>query len=638
MQTSLEKARVGRLEENAARRVPIGAEYFPGQGVHFRVWAPARRQVAVVCGEQSAVAFDETSLEAEEGGYFSGWVRTVKPGATYRYRLDGEAPTFPDPASRFQPVGVSGPAQVVDPAAYVWGDRDWAGVSLEGQVLYELHVGTFTAEGTWASAGRRLPLLAETGVTIVEVMPVAEFQGRFGWGYDGVDLFAPTRLYGSPDDFRQFVDLAHQHGLGVILDVVYNHFGPTGNYLGQFSADYLSHRGTDWGNAINFDGPNCQSVREFFIANAGCWIDEFHLDGLRLDAVQAIVDESADHILAAITRRAREAAGMRRIIVTAENELQQSRILRPAEVGGCGLDAAWNDDFHHAARVALTGHAEYYYADYRGTPQELISALKWGYLYQGQWNRRQQRRRGTPALDLSGPQFVNFLQNHDQVANSGRGERSHELTSPGRHRALTALLLLAPGTPLLFQGQEFAASAPFLYFADHPVDLARLVREGRAELLRQFPRLSGAEAASLFADPADPQTFARCKLEWGEREQHADALALHRDLLRLRREDPVFASQRTDRLHGVVLAAEAFVLHYEGEAGDCRLLLINLGRDLDLGPAAEPLLGPPAGQEWRLLWSSDDPRYGGCGTAPWDVERWYLPGHAMLVLASQPSG
>jgi maltooligosyltrehalose trehalohydrolase len=361
-------------------------------------------------------------------------------------------------------------------------------------------------------------------------------------------------------------------------------------------------------------------VREFFIANAGYWIDEFHLDGLRLDAVQAIVDDSSDHILAAITRRVREAGGTRKTIVTAENEFQESRLLRSVEQGGFGLDATWNDDFHHTARVALTGHSEYYYGDYQGTPQELISALKWGYLYQGQWNARQQHRRGTPAFDVPGRQFVIFLQNHDQVANSAQGLRAHQLGSPGRHRALTALMLLAPGTPLLFQGQEFSASAPFLFFADHDVALGSLVREGRQESLRQFRSLTGSDAADFFADPGDPTTFEQCKLDLGERERHAAAYALHCDLL-----------------HGAVLAAEAFVLRYLGEAGDDRLLLINLGRDLQFVPAAEPLLALPPGSDWWLLWSSEDPRYGGCGTPPLKETEWYLPGHATLVLAPQSS-
>ena len=541
----------GRREQsaNTTRRLPIGAELQPQGGVHFRVWAPRRKRVDLVFSEsgQSSSERPESafSLESQADGYFAAHVPGVHVGARYGFRLDDDPKLYPDPASRFQPDGPHRLSMIVDPASFRWQDQDWPGPSRKGQVIYELHIGTFTREGTLAAAIAKLPGLAELGVTLIEVMPVAEFDGHFGWGYDGVDLFAPTRLYGAPDDFRRFVDEAHRLKLGVMLDVVYNHFGPTGNYLAQFSTEYTAKRHhTDWGEAINFDAELSAPVREFFIANAGYWIDEFHIDGLRIDAVHAIVDDSSDHILAAICRRVREAAAGRKTLVVAENEHQDPRLLRPIEQGGYGLDAAWNDDFHHAARVAMTGHAEYYYSDYQGTPQELISAVKWGYLYQGQWNARQQVRRGGPSFGLDAEQFVIFLQNHDQIGNSAQGRRGQQLTSPGRYRAMTALMLLAPGTPLLFQGQEFAASAPFLFFADHHVDLGKLVREGRQEALRQFRSLSGPDVEEFFADPGDPQTFERSKLDWSERDRHTESLAMHRDLLRLRRDDPVFSAQR----------------------------------------------------------------------------------------------
>lgn len=621
------------------RRLPVGAEVQSGGGTHFRVWAPRRKRVEVVFDDSAGTAsvIPPLQLNREPGGYFAGFSIQAAPGTRYAYRLDGETLRCPDPASRRQPDGPHGPSEVVDPAAFAWHDGDWPGATLQGQVLYELHVGTFTREGTWTAAIDELPRLAELGVTLVEVMPVAEFAGSFGWGYDGVNFFAPTRLYGTPDDFRRFVDSAHQAGLGVVLDVVYNHFGPAGNYLGQFSTDYLSSRHrTDWGDAINFDGENSGPVREFIIANAGYWIDEFHVDGLRLDAVHTILDDSPDHILAALTRRVRQAGGRRGTLVFAESEFQDTRLLRPADSGGYGLDAAWNDDFHHAARVAMTGHSEYYYSDYQGSPQELISAIKWGYLYQGQWNVRQSRRRGAPGLDLQAPQFVIFLQNHDQVGNSPQGKRVHELTSPGRHRAMTALTLLAPGTPLLFQGQEYSASTPFLYFADHEAELSALVREGREADMRQFLRLAGRDAADSLENPCDVRTYEKSKLNPDERDCRAEAYALHRDLLRLRREDPVFAAQRADRIEGAVLASEALLLRYFGQAGDDRLVLVNLGRDLDWRPIAQPLAAPPAGTEWRLLWSSEDPRYGGLGTRPLDMQNWYLPGHAAFVLSPEP--
>jgi maltooligosyltrehalose trehalohydrolase len=610
------------------RRLPVGAEVLSGGGVHFRVWAPRRRQVEVALDGGPAVR-----LGAEGGGYFSGRVAEAGAGALYRYRLDGEGP-FPDPASRFQPQGPHGPSQVIDPGAFRWTDGDWKGVGRDGQVLYELHVGTFTREGTWEAASRELPALAELGVTVVEMMPVAEFPGRFGWGYDGVDLFAPTRLYGSPDDLRRFIDRAHAAGVGVILDVVYNHFGPDGNYLKQFAEDYFTDRyKNEWGEAINFDGTNVGPVREYFVANAGYWVDEFHFDGLRLDATQQIFDRSKEHILAAVARRVRQAARGRATLLVAENEPQEVKLVRPVEHGGYGLDMLWNDDFHHTALVALTGRREAYYSDYLGTPQELVAAAKWGYLYQGQRYGWQKKRRGTPTFGLPPAAFVNFTQNHDQVANSARGLRDHRLTSFAQYRAMTALTLLMPGTPMLFQGQEFAASSSFFYFADHNPELAKLVRKGRAEFLAQFPSIATPEMQACLPDPADPRTFERCKLDLSERERHAEAAALHKDLLRLRREERPLRVRKAGDVDGAVLGPAAFVLRYFGGAGDDRLLVVNFGTDLRLAPAPEPLLAPPEGRRWDVLWSSEDPCYGGCGTAALEGEEgWRLPGHAAVLL------
>ena len=620
------------------RRLPVGAEVQPEGGVHFRVWAPLRRRVNVEVQDATGTTLAQTPLASETEGYFSGFVPEARAGNRYGYRLDEGGQLYPDPASRMQPEGPHALSEVVDPATFDWTDTNWQGTPLKGQVIYELHVGTFTPAGNWAAAMEQLPGLADLGVTLVEVMPVAEFAGEYGWGYDGVNLFAPTRLYGTPDDFRRFVDAAHRLGLGVMLDMVYNHFGPVGNYLGQFSGDYLSaDRHTGWGEAINFDGPNSTPVREYFLANAGYWIDEYHVDGLRLDAVHAILDESEEHILTAIGRRVREKGGPRQTLVILENEHQESSALRPIDRGGYGMDAGWNDDFHHVARVAATGHAEYYFGDYQGTPQEFISLVKWGYLYQGQWNERQQRLRGTPGLDLDSEQFVTFLQNHDQVGNSPGSRRAHELTSPGRHRALTTLLLLAPGTPLLFQGQEFSASSPFYFFADHEPDLSKLVREGRQKEMKNFRRQAGHDVSEQFADPGARGTFEASRLDLSERKRNSAAFNLHRDLLRLRREDPVFAAQRADRIHGAVISGEAFLLRYFGEQGDDRLLLVNLGRDLNWSPITEPLLVPPTGRQWEPLWSSEAPRYGGLGTPLLDFERWFVVGHSALVLAARPS-
>jgi maltooligosyltrehalose trehalohydrolase len=593
------------------------------------VWAPKRRRVEVLWEGQRERPVE---LAAEGGGYFAGTAPAAQAGMRYRYRLDG-GDAYPDPASRFQPEGPHGPTQVIDPGSFRWTDASWRGAGAERQVLYEMHIGTFTLEGIWDAAAHKLSELTDLGVTVLEVMPVADFPGRFGWGYDGVNLFAPTRLYGAPDAFRRFVDQAHAVGLGVILDVVYNHFGPDGNYLSQFADDYFTDRyENEWGEAINFDGPQAGPVREFFVANAGYWIEEFHLDGLRLDATQQMFDASAEHILAAIARRVRQAAHGRATLLIAENEPQEVRLVRPPEQGGYGLDALWNDDFHHAAMVALRGHNEAYYSDYLGSPQEFISALKWGYLYQGQRYSWQKKRRGTPTFGIRPSAFVNYIQNHDQIANSARGQRGHVLSGIGRFKAMTAVLLLGPGTPMLFQGEEFATSSPFYFFADHHPDLARLVCAGRAKFLAQFPSVALPEIQACLPDPADPKTFERCKLYWDERQSHAEMVALHRDLLRLRRDDPVFRSAVGRRVDGAVLGPQAFVLRYFGREED-RLLIVNFGRDIHLNPAPEPLLAPPKGQSWELLWSSEDPRYGGNGTPPLDTEdNWRIPGQTTAVL------
>jgi maltooligosyltrehalose trehalohydrolase len=612
------------------RRYPIGAEIAPQGGVHFRVWAPRRNKVEVVGSEAS---FRSAPLEREAEGYHSGLIPHAADGSLYRFRLDG-GDSFPDPASRFQPEGPHGWSQVVDPAQFRWTDQTWPGIRLEGQVIYELHIGTFTREGTFDAARRELPELARVGISVIEIMPIADFSGRFGWGYDGVGLFSPVAIYGRPDDFRRYVDDAHRAGIGVILDVVYNHVGPDGNYLRQFSEDYFTDRyENDWGEAINYDGPNSGPVREWVIANARYWIEEYHLDGLRLDATQQIFDASTENIITALTKRAREAAGRRGIIVVAENEQQITKMIRPVQQGGYGIDALWNDDFHHSARVAMTGRNEAYYTDYLGKVQELMSALKYGFLYQGQRYKWQKKRRGTPGLDLRPAQFITYIQNHDQVANSARGQRVHQLTSPGRLRAMTALLLLAPGTPMLFQGQEFAASSPFLYFADHHPELNKQVRAGRIQFLTQFPSLAQPEMREFDIDSGDPATFEQCKLDLRERQRHADIYALHADLLRLRRDDPVFRLQKRGGLDGAVFSDEAFMLRYFGQNGDDRLLLVNLGRDLHLDPAPEPLLAPPEDKLWELLWSSEDPGYGGSGTPPVESEdNWRIPGHAAVVM------
>lgn len=611
----------------AGRRMPIGAELVAPGRVHVRVWAPAASTLTCVVDEQAS-----TPLVREADGYWSAEFEG-QAGTRYGFRVDDDSLLLPDPASRYQPEGPHRSSQVVDPATFEWHDASWDGVSLPGQVLYEMHVGTFTPDGTWQAAARELEELNELGITVIEVMPVAEFDGAFGWGYDGVDLFAPYHRYGTPDDLRDFVDRAHQLQLAVILDVVYNHFGPSGNYLRRFSSSYFSEQyDNEWGDAINFDGLDAGPVRELFVANAAYWIDEFHMDGLRLDATQQIYDASARHVIAECGRAVRQAARGRRTIVVAENEPQHARLVRP-EPQGLGLDGLWNDDFHHSAMVALTARSEAYYSDTRGTAQEFVAAAKYGYLFQGQRYSWQRKARGTPALDLQPWQFVLFLQNHDQVANSVHGLRLDRLTSPARVRAMTALLLLMPGTPMLFQGQEYGASQPFLYFADHEPALAAAVLRGRAEFLTQFPSAKAFEQVSSLDDPAARTTLERCILQPNDRRAHGPAWRLHRDLLRLRRETRACSLQQRGGVDGFVLSDQAWGLRFFAGGEDDRLLLVNLGRDLALPSIADPLAAPPEGCDWRVEWSSEHPAYDGAGVRALSPERrWTLSGESAVVL------
>jgi maltooligosyltrehalose trehalohydrolase len=612
-----------------ARRYPIGAELI-GDGVSFRVWAPAREKAWLVLEGGG-----ETEMTRDEDGYFSLDVPGLKNGALYRFRLDGIDGLLADPASRYQPDGPEGPSMVVDPTTFRWTDDDWQGVSPASQVLYEMHVGTFTPEGTYKAATEKLPHLKDIGVTCIEMMPVNEFCGGFGWGYDGVLPYAPTRLYGTPDDLRSFIDTAHGLGIGVILDVVYNHFG-NGERLADFTPDYFASHANEWGAAINFDGRNAHGVRTYIARNGAYWIDEYRFDGLRIDATQALLDTSETHILKEIAWEARRAAGSRGIYLVGENEPQDTGMVRPFPDGGYGLDALWNDDFHHSAVVALTGRNEAYYHDHKGKPQEFVSAAKYGYLFQGQRYNWQDAPRGRPGLDLRPQHFVHFIQNHDQIANSGTGERMHKLTSPGRMRAMTALLLLGPQAPMLFQGQEFFASSPFFYFADHSGDFGELVRRGRTEFLQQFPSLNNQAFVDGMAQPADPSTFERSKLDWAEAERNGHAVALHRDLLKLRRDDPTFRAggEGRIRLDGSVLSESAFLLRYFGSVPqEDRLLLVNFGLDLRIESLPDPLFAPPEACQWQVLWSSEDRAYGGIGIRPMDPQaRWMLTGECALVL------
>jgi maltooligosyltrehalose trehalohydrolase len=635
-QPAADERKTGVTQAHIGRRYPIGAELIGANETRFRVWAPKAQRVDLVLEDSAEKNANRTfhPLTCEDDGYFSG-VAHAAAGSLYRFRVNNAVHFHPDPASRFQPHGPHGPSQVVDPTRFQWTDSEWPGVKLKGQIIYEIHIGTFTPEGTWRSAAEQLAELKRIGISVIEVMPIADFPGKFGWGYDGVDLFAPTRLYGTPDDLRYFVNRAHSLGLAVILDVVYNHLGPDGNYLGVYSDDYLQRGSTtDWGDSVNFDGPNSEPVREFFITNGRYWIDEFHFDGFRFDATESIFDRSEEHILGAIGRAARSAAGERSIILVAENERQEGKLIRPCSEGGDDLDGVWNDDLHHSAFVALTGRREAYYTDYLGAPQEFISAAKYGYLFQGQSYSWQQAPRGTLALGAPPEAFVAFVENHDQVSNTLAGQRVRFEASPGRYRAITALLLLGPWTPLLFQGQEFGTSRPFLYFSDVGDDkLREAVRKGRFEFLSQFPSLASPETQRQLPMPSDQESFTRCKLDFSERKKNKQLYDLHVDLMRLRREDSRLREQRIGGMDGAVLGPRSFVLRYFAEENDDRLLLVNFGEAQLLEPMPEPLLAPPVGFEWATLWSSESERYGGPGAVALPTQdSWTLPAEAAVVL------
>lgn len=651
MSSSVRRPKSSPDGSSHARRLAQGAEIASGgaSGTHFRIWAPARRSVEIVLLEPGTTEVSGRShaLAPEADGHWSGFIAEAKAGTRYRVRLDGDGPGFPDPVSRSLPEGPHGPSEIVDPQSFAWTDSQWTGLPLHGHVLYELHVGTFSPEGTWQGAMDKLPHLRELGITAVEVMPVAEFPGQFGWGYDGVAWFAPSHLYGSPDDFRRFVAEAHRLELGVILDVVYNHLGPDGNYLEQFSPHYFAEHANEWGRGMNFDGADCGPVRRYVTDNAAYWIDEFHLDGLRLDATQAIVDGSKEHIIAALGRAARAAAGGRRLLIIGENEPQEAILLRPTALGGYGLDGLWNDDIHHSMNVALTGRRQAYNSDYAGTANEWLAAVKHGFLFQGQRSAWQGKRRGHSARGLPAASFVAFLENHDQVANSMHATRLWMQSNPACHRALTALLILGPWTPMLFQGQEWNSTAPFFYFADHKPELAKLVREGRALFMSQFPGSGSGSDPSLLPDPSSPGLPESSRLRWEERAEpeHAAALRLHADLAALRRADPTLGAHGATgiSLEVAALTPTCGLIRYfvdgstRSDGSSERLLIVNLGSDLVLPTIAEPLLSPPvepAQACWRILWSSEDPRYGGNGCAEPDSEDkgWRIPGAATVLL------
>jgi len=599
----------------------------------FRVWAPGRDAVSVVIdpgsGRETAVP-----LDAEGRGYFGGTVAGVTAGARYRFTLDGEGP-FPDPAARFQPEGVHGPSEVVDPARFAWTDHAWPGVAPEALVVHELHVGTFTPEGTFRGVIERLPYLRDLGVTAIELMPVADFPGSRNWGYDGTALFAPARCYGAPDDLRALVDAAHAHGLGVLLDVVYNHVGPDGAYLFAFSPWYFTDRHpSPWGKSVNLDGPHAADARAFFIENALHWIHEYHLDGLRLDATHAMRDDSPQPFLRELSARVHASVPGRHVAVIAEDHRNLASMVSPAEAGGLGLDAVWADDFHHQVRVALAGDRDGYYVDYTGATGDLAATIRQGWFYTGQHSAYAGHARGTDSAGIEPRRFVVCTQNHDQIGNRAFGDRLHHHVDLAAVRAATVLLLTLPQTPLLFMGQEWAASSPFLYFTDHHAELGRLVTEGRRREFERFAAFSAPDARERIPDPQAPSTFEASRLRWAEMEQepHAGMVRLHRALLALRRREPALGAARMGPV--VVEALEDMLVMVRESADTTMAIVVSLlgAGTCDLA-SAKAVGAATARGPWQVILTSESPDVA-VDPAPPDLD---LSGPAPVIRFARPS-
>ncbi len=574
-----------------------GADILSEGGVRYRTWAPGKN-VAVVVSSAAGREVREVSLGKESGGYRSVLDPLGRAGDRYKYRFDGN--DWPDPASRFNPDGVHGEAEVVDPGEYTWGDVGWNAPPLSELVIYELHTGTFTPAGTFPGAIEKLDHLVALGVNAIEIMPVADFPGGHNWGYDGVLLYAPARVYGSPNELRKLVDAAHSRGLAVILDVVYNHLGPDGNYLGSYSRDYFNptHK-TPWGDGFNFE---LQPVRDFFVENALYWRREFHIDGFRLDATHAIADASEKHVLTEIAERVHSLGGF----VIAEDERNEAALLSPREDGGLGLDAIWSDDFHHVVRVMLTGSREGYFKSYRGTVDELAATLDHGWLLEGEERTPQVAGQPGPATALRPEQFVFCIANHDQVGNQAFGQRLNHLVSPAAFRAASALLCLVPYTPLLLMGQEWSASTPFLFFTDHNPQLGQKVTEGRREEFRSFTAFQDPETRAGIPDPQAEETFLRSKLDWREveEERHAAVLLLYRELLRLRREAPVLRNRARENFRVLPPDGGVLQLGFGKEGSEKWFILADL-----VGGHCMPTLENMG--SWQLVLSSNEARFGG---------------------------
>ncbi len=605
----------------AARRahgMPFGASVREDGTTRFRLWAPGATQVDLWL-EEPGRAF---AMSRDAGGWAEYVTREAPAGTRYRYRIDGEM-LVPDPAARFQPGDVHGPSEVVDPLAYAWRDAAWRGLPPERLIFYELHVGAFTPAGTYAGVIERLDHLAALGVTAIELMPLADFPGRRGWGYDGVLLFAPESAYGRPEHLKALVDAAHERGLAVFVDVVYNHFGPEGNYLHRYAPGFFTPRHHSfWGDGINYDGPGSEVVRAFMIHNALYWLEEFHLDGLRLDAVNAIVDDSPTHLLVELGRAVAEGPGRERPVhLVLENGANQVRYLERAAGRRPLYQSQWNDDIHHALHVLLTGETGGYYEDYQPPLPHLGRCLTEGFAFQGERSAYRGDLRGQPSAHLPPTSFVSFLQNHDQIGNRALGERITALAAPEAVRAATAIVLLAPAMPLLFMGEEWGAREPFLFFTDLGPDLGPSVAEGRRREFARFPDFASPAVRERIPDPQAAATYERSILDWRRLADsgHREWLAFHRDLLRLRAEAivPRLAGEPVPPAAWKTIGDTALDVSWDLAGGRLRLVA-NLGSSATAHP------GPQ--RDWgRQLFALRLPDGPWTDLPPWSLA-FYLAG------------
>jgi maltooligosyltrehalose trehalohydrolase len=593
--------------------LPQGAELVE-EGVRYRVWAREASQVEVLVwsGDEPPRT---VPLALDASGYFHGIDHQGEPGDLYKFRLDGKE-EYPDPASRFQPEGVHGRSQVIDPGRFQWRDFEWAPPPLRDLVIYELHVGTFTPEGTFLAVIDKLRHIHALGVTAIEIMPIADFAGERNWGYDGVSLYAPAHSYGNPDDLRALVDAAHELGLAVVLDVVYNHLGPDGNYLGAYAPGYIDEeRKTPWGGALRFDDPNFRPLRALFVANPLYWRDEFHIDGFRLDATHAILDESPRHILEEITSAIHEHGAF----AIAEDSRNDSRVLLPIEENGLGFDGVWADDFHHTVRVSNTHESEGYLGDFTGTLPEIIDTLRCGWFFRGQYSPNKGGKRGSECRHIAPRKFVHCISNHDQAGNRALGERINHSISREAYLAASALLCLTPYTPMLFMGQEWGASSPFIFFTDHNEELGKLITKGRREEFKDFSSFHSEADRSRIPDPQDPKSFLDSKLVWDELgdEKKSRTLEFYRQCLAWRRREAAFRPESRETWYAEALQMGAGALRLKGDACDW-LLLFDLEGGHGGSLAEEWICKPRSAQGWRVVLCTNEKQFGGTGTCAFD--------------------